>query len=376
MRIVFGAGFWGRRAVIHEHIHGRQVDAVAVTDVLNNPRELLGKAVLPITDFLGIKEKAEIIIAVSDQYKSEVLNKLLLCGFQNVHFSDVKSLEYKEYTGISYDRFLSGWFCDKMGWFIDFDNINCFTEKIQWLKLNDCSKVKRELTDKYRVRSFIESRIGKEYLIPLYGTWECFDDIEWKELPEQFVLKCNNGWGANIIVRDKKQIDLVNTKNMINAWLNMDYGYKYGLELQYKDINPVIIAEEYIEQIDGNLVDYKIHCFDGIPRFIQCIGDRNFSEHTAYQMNYSFDWNELDWIFEDYPKYNHSLEKPNKLMEMYSIAKSLAKGFKYVRVDLYEVNSHIYFGEMTFTPASGVYPYRGTWNNKRDLELGEWLDIH
>lgn len=130
-----------------------------------------------------------------------------------------------------------------------------------------------------------------------------------------------------------------------------------------------------MRELDHSLYDYKIHCFNGRPAFIQCIGDRDLARHAGCQNNFDMEWNKLDWTFEDYPEFPYEVPKPQRLDKMIAYAEKLSAGFAYVRVDLYEIDNRVYFGEMTFTPASGLYPYRGTWTRELDERLGGWLRL-
>ncbi|MBR4328550.1 MAG: glycosyltransferase [Candidatus Riflebacteria bacterium] len=252
-----------------------------------------------------------------------------------------------------YARLLTDLFYIQTGSKLNLANPKTFNEKLQWLKLNDNSDLKTTLSDKYAVRSWISKKIGEQYLIPLLGVWSSFDKICFDNLPKSFVLKCNHGSGFNLIVKDKSKLDLNNTAQLFDKWLKTNYAYLYGLELQYKNIKPKIIAEQYIEQLDGNLLDYKIHCFNGEPKIIQVTGDRDFKTDKAKGCFFDLDWNKIDIptncdLFEKLPR------RPDNIDEIISIAKKLGADFKYVRVDLYDISNRILFGEMTFTPYSGI----------------------
>lgn len=256
--------------------------------------------------------------------------------------------------------------------YLDYDQPLAFTEKIQWIKMFDNNQKKTELADKYAVRAWIIHQIGEQYLIPLIGVWDDFDKIDFSKLPSQFCLKTNHGSAMNLVVKDKEQLNVNEAAVLFNWWLMRPF-WAGSIEPHYRIMPRKIIAEKYIEEMSGGLNDYKIHCFNGKPMFIQCIGDRDLKAHTGHQQNFDIDWNPLDWIFEDYPCFPNTVERPSCLTEMVSIAKKLAHGFTYVRVDLYEISGKVFFGEMTFTPASGFYPYRGTWTSEKDLELGSQL---
>lgn len=236
-----------------------------------------------------------------------------------------------------------------------------FNDKIQWMKLHDNTPIKSICADKYRVREYIEQcGLGdKLHLIPLLGAWDNVDAIDFDSLPDRFVLKQNASSGMNYIVRDKNKLDLEKIKKMLKVWLNTTYGYM-GIEQQYFSCPRLIIAEKYMEEMDGNLHDYKIHCFHGEPRVFEMIGDRNLEDHTAYAAYYDADWNHLDirTKFGKYTDYPQGLERPENLDDILEIARKLSAPFPYVRVDLYNITSKegnkVYFGELTFTPANGA----------------------
>ena len=159
---------------------------------------------------------------------------------------------------------------------LNLDNPQTFNEKIQWMKLYDSTPIKTRLADKYLVRDWVKEKIGEEYLIPLLGVYDKFEDINFDKLPNQFVIKCNHGCGYNIIVKDKSKLDLVDTKAKLDKWMNENFAFKVGLELHYRDIKPKIIIEKFIENKGTNdLYDYKFWCFDGKVKYIQFLSERN-----------------------------------------------------------------------------------------------------
>lgn len=250
-----------------------------------------------------------------------------------------------------------------------------FNEKIQWMMLYESTSIKTRLTDKFLVREFITEKIGTQYLVPLLGVWNNYSEIDFEKLPNRFVLKCNHGSGMNIIVKDKEKIDCDSLCRQFSAWLEINYAYN-NFEMQYEKIEAKIIAEEYIEALDDNLYDYKVHCFNGKPAYIQVIGNRNLKSHTAKQLVYDFGWKQQDWCFGTYPKYEYDLPKPSRLKTLYEISERLCEGFDYVRVDLYIVNDQILFGEMTFTPNAGRYVYNDDFTEDIDIMLGNMIKIH
>lgn len=256
---------------------------------------------------------------------------------------------------------------------IDLDHPKTFNEKIQWLKLYDTTPLKTQLTDKWKVRDWVSDQIGNKYLIPLLGVWDKFEDIDLDKLPNTFILKANHGSGMNVVVLDKYTHDWESTKQKFDLWLAQNFAFTNVLELQYKDIQPKIIAEQYIETKGGDLYDYKIHCFNGVPTYLQIMGERNPETHRAKHAFYSTEWILQPFTYSVHARWETKKEKPDKLDEMIQIANRLCKGFSYVRVDLYKLdNNDIKFGEMTFTPDSGLAQWTppGT-----DEKLGELIKL-
>lgn len=255
---------------------------------------------------------------------------------------------------------------------LDYSHLQTYNEKIQWLKMYESTPLKTQLADKYRVREWISEKIGEQYLIPLLGVWDKFDDIDFDTLPDQFVLKCNHGCGYNYVIKDKKAMDREYARKKFEYWLKRNYAFvSCRLELHYKDIKPCIIAEKYIEQMDGNLFDYKIHVFNGEPKIIQVIGDRDLNHHKAKEIFLTPDWKPAELMYHTYDQYAEPPERPDNMDEMLRIAGILGSEFRYVRVDLYNISGEIKFGEMTFAPKSGF----GKWKGQAGLLVGSWIDI-
>ena len=265
-----------------------------------------------------------------------------------------------------YPRLLKIWYWMKTGENLDLENPRTFNEKIQWIKLYDSTPLKTRLADKYLVREWIREKIGEEYLVPLLGVWNCFDDIDFDSLPDQFALKCNHGSGWNMIVKDKSSFDRNEAKKKFDKWMKTNFAFYAGLELQYNDIRPKIIAEQYLEQIDQNLYDYKISVFHGEPKIIWVIGDRDLEHHKGKKAFFDLNWEVLELMDPSYGNFDVLPQKPVNLDEMLNIAKTLGENFTYVRVDLYNLSGKIVFGEMTFTPASG----KGKWGGKCSIFSG------
>lgn len=280
----------------------------------------------------------------------------------------IKQAVLKLIPKIFYPYLLKRWYKINTGKTLDLKHPKTFNEKIQWLKLYDSTPLKTKLADKYLVRNWVKEKIGEEYLIPLLGVWKKFDDIDFDKLPNQFVLKTNHGSGMNIIVKDKSKFDKKDAKQKFDKWLKINYAFKFGFELHYKNIKPLIIAEKYLENINGETKDYKFLCFDGEPKCIWVDSDR-YSEHkrNVFDLN----WNEQKITFHNYEQAKF-IEKPVNLEKMTELSKILSEGFKHVRVDFYEVNNKVYFGEVTFTSSSGIEKISP---HEFDLELGNLIHL-
>ena len=251
--------------------------------------------------------------------------------------------------------FLSLGFKIRTGKRLDLQNPVSFNEKIQWLKLYDRRPEYSIMVDKYEVKKYVTERIGEKYIIPTIGIFNEFDEIDFKKLPEQFVIKCTHDSGGLVIVKDKERLNIQAAKRKITRCLNVNY-YYLGREWAYKNVKPRIIIEKYIEDpsskySEGGLFDYKIFCFDGIPKIIQVDFNR-FIEHKRNL--YTPDWNYINAQIEYPTDPNFIVEKPAVLDEMLSLASKLSMGIPLVRVDLYCIQNQIYFGELTLYHGSGT----------------------
>lgn len=301
----------------------------------------------------------------------EIIEKLNIDSIVKYHIMKKREKKYEKMSKKERIESLKKWYYKHTGEKLDLENPKGFNQKIQWIKINDFSEKKTILSDKYLVREWIKETIGEKYLVKQYNAWDNIGDIDFNSLPNQFVLKSNHGSAMNIVVKNKKSINYKKTLKKMKYWLKTPYDLS-GLEEQYYAIPRKIIAEEYIEQEDGDLYDYKIHCFNGEPKLIQVIGERNLIKHTGKEAFFNTKWENDASMYRTYGTFLKIPKKPEKLNEMLEISKKLSKGFKYVRVDLYYVKGEIKFGEMTFTPASGI----GHFSDKQhDLQLGEWIKL-
>lgn len=229
-------------------------------------------------------------------------------------------------------------------------------DKLQWLKFNYRSPLQTIVSDKYRVREYVENIIGSGYLIPLIGVWDNFDEIDFKKLPEQFVLKCNHDSGGLAICKNKKDFNKEEARKKIERSLKSNF-FWIGREYQYKNIIPKIICEKFISE-NGNIPeDYKIYCFNGKPdAILVCKGRFSEGSHKAEYYYYDHNWNYLPYNKGDNIENNPGILKPKNLKEMLEIAKKLSKDFIFARIDLYNIDGKIYFGEITLSPNSGFDP--------------------
>lgn len=261
----------------------------------------------------------------------------------------------------------------KMGKWIDWKNPKTFTEKIQWLKLYNHKSEYTTMVDKYAVKDYVSSKIGKKYVIPTIGVWDSVDEIDIDSLPGSFVLKTTHGGGSGgvVVCKDKSKFDLESAKRKLNESLKSDIYINYR-EWPYKNVPRRIIAEKFIEIPEKkDLTDYKIFCFNGEPRYIQVIQDRNTKE--------SIDFFDTEWNHQEFIGLNPNVKsascpiaKPANLSDMLDIARKLSKDVPFVRVDLYQTTEGVYFGELTFFPASGIGTFTPEeWNYK----LGDLIKL-
>lgn len=253
----------------------------------------------------------------------------------------------------------------------DLKDPQTFNEKLQWLKIYNRKPEYTIMVDKYEVKEYVSGIIGKEHIIPTLGVWEHFDDIDFNELPDKFVLKTTHGGGgtAVVICTGKNNFDFKAAKQKLEYSLHEDVFMKWR-EWPYKDVHRRIIAEKYIETVDKNgLVDYKIHCFNGVPRIILVCRNR-FGRKPMDETFFSEKWEKLDLYRPTHD--NPDIDKPVQLHNMLNLARKLSRNIPFVRVDFYAVDNIVYFGEMTFYPASGLSPFHP---NRYDQIFGLWLDI-
>ena len=238
----------------------------------------------------------------------------------------------------------------KMGKKLNLKNPITFNEKLQWLKLHDRNPEYSKMVDKYEAKKWVAARIGDEYIIPTLGVWNSFDEIDFDQLPNKFVLKCTHDSGGLVICKDKNSLDKEKARKKIEISLKRNY-FIVGREYPYKEVKPRIIAEQYMEDITTKeLRDYKIFTFGGIPKALYISSNRQTGKTTADYFDVDFKPLDFTW---GYPHSKVLPSKPKTFDKMLKAAECLAKNTTELRVDFYEVNGKAYFGEMTFFHGSG-----------------------
>lgn len=257
------------------------------------------------------------------------------------------------------------------GEYPDLTNPKTYSEKLIWLMLNHRDERYVQYANKYDVREFVKNSIGEKYLIKCYDIYSNIEDINFDDLPNSFVMKATHASGWNLICQNKNEINKRKTFRVLNYWLKHNY-YNFNREWPYKFMNQQIICEEYIGSENGTPpMDYKIFCFDGVPKLIQL----DIARFKYHQRNvYDIEWNQIkDVEIAHEQDYTIKYEKPKNLEVMLNVASKLSKGFEHVRIDLYNVDGRIYFGEMTFFHGAGVYEY---FRPKEFHQLlGSWLNL-
>lgn len=268
------------------------------------------------------------------------------------------------------DEFLKLKFQINMNQQLDLNNPTSFNEKLQWLKINDRKEVYTNMVDKYYAKEYISNVIGEKYVIPTIGVFDKFDDIDFESLPNQFVIKLTHDSGGIVICKDKKEFDYKKAKKIINKYLKRKYFYLHR-EWPYKNVNPKIIVEKFLDCGEENLQDYKIHCFNGKAKLILVCKDR-FSKNGMTEDFFDNSWHHLDIKRPNHMNSLTEIKKPICLSEMIELAEKISKDIPFLRVDFYEIDSKVYFGEITFYPSAGFGKFIP---NEWDYKLGSWIEL-
>ena len=254
---------------------------------------------------------------------------------------------------------------------LNLKNPQTFNEKLQWLKLYDRKRSYTRMVDKYEAKQYVAERIGEEYIIPTLGVWNSFDEIDFDALPDQFVLKCTHDSGGLVICTDKTKLDLEKARRRITASLNRNYFWA-NREWPYKNVRPRIIAETYMQDTStAELRDYKFFCFNGTAKLLFIATDRQTEgEETKFDF-FDMDFNHID-VRNGHPNADEPPAKPVCFAQMRQLAEKLSAGIPQLRVDFYEVDGKVYFGELTFFHWTGLVPFEP---EQWDYTFGEWIEL-
>lgn len=285
-----------------------------------------------------------------------------------------QALVYERFTNIIPDpAFLRMAYFAFIGKRLNLDNPQTFSEKLQWLKLYNRRPEYTMMVDKYLVRDYIAKTIGEEYLIPLLGVWDDPDEIDFEALPNQFVLKCNHNSGLGMcICKDKSKLDIKKVREELRRGLKQDY-YLTSREWPYKNVPRKIICEQYMEDSSqkDSLTDYKFFCFNGVADCVMVCLDRFSGDTKFYFFDKSWELKRLNIRGKNAPE-GFTIPKPICMDEMFRIAEQLSAGLTFSRIDLYECNGKVYFGEITFFPDSG---FDANLLPETDQYFGEMIDL-
>ena len=294
----------------------------------------------------------------------KIVNKIILhiiWRFQKINF-------FNSWNDEKYLKFI---YKIRIGKQLNLDNPQTFNEKIQWLKLNDKNPEYTKMVDKYEAKKYVSKIIGKEYIIPTIGIYERFEDINFEELPQKFVIKCTHNSGGVEVINDKNNINRKKLEKKFKNLLKQNFFY-IGREYPYKNVKPRIIIEENIqpENEKAQINDYKLMCFDGKVKCSFVCSNRNTASGLCVNF-YDKDWTPMPFE-RHYPKNPIEIPKPNHYSKMVELAEKLSKNIPFVRVDFYIIENKIYFGELTFYPGGGVEEFTpDIWDQK----IGEWINL-
>ncbi len=268
-------------------------------------------------------------------------------------------------------RIAAGIFQEKLGYAPDLEHPRSMNEKIFWMKLNYHDPLVTTCCDKFAVKDYVTEHLGQGFVVPTIASWENPDDIDFDSLPDQFVLKVNWSSGYNIIVKDKSQLDRQEALEKLRHWMQpQQNSYYQTFNWGYKNMKPIVYAETYMEQVDGQLYDYKFYCCNGQVKFLFIATDR----HTGGKLTYTFfdrDFCPLPFTYGGRSQ-AANLEKPQLFEEMIRCAEILSKPFPFVRVDFYETQGKLFVGEMTFYSGGGILPFDPV---EWDYKLGEYIPL-
>ncbi len=264
----------------------------------------------------------------------------------------------------------------RMGKKLDINNPKTFSEKMQWLKLYERKPIYTVMVDKFEVKKYVSNIVGEKYIIPTIGIYDSYNEIDFGKLPNQFVLKCTHDSGGAILCTNKETFNYNLARKKLERALRRNYYYR-SREWPYKDVKPRIIVEEFMKDVNSksmDLIDYKFFCFNGVPKYCQVIQNRRQKETIDF---FDMDWNHQEFVGLNYANCTANCAivpptKPHNFDEMKILAEKLSRNIPFVRIDTYEIQNQVYFGEITFFPAGGLGLFKpDIWNKK----MGDLIDI-
>lgn len=265
------------------------------------------------------------------------------------------------------DLYIQLMFLLKEGGWLNLKHPKTFNEKLNYLKNHYRNPIFTQMVDKYEVKDLVKNMIGGEFIVPCYGVWDKFEDIDFEKLPSTFVLKTTNDSSGTIVCRDKSKLDLDYCRLRLNRSLNLNYYYSFR-EWPYKNVKPKILADQLLDDHTGDVLrDYKFWCFDGKPTYMYL----TVKNDDIYENFYDMDFNVVD-INHRFKRAIPEFEKPECFELMKELASKLSKGIPFVRVDFFQVNGKVYFGEFTFYDWGGMRRFK---TKEQDIELGKLLNI-
>lgn len=297
----------------------------------------------------------------------ELPKKLLNFCFDSKYRYDL--LDKFIYRRLPDELYLYKRFHHELGYRLNLKKPRTFNEKIQWLKLHDRNPKYTQMVDKYEAKKYVADIIGEEYIIPILGVWDRFEDIDFNKFPDRFVLKTTHDSGTVVICKDKKVFDVETTRRFINKSLKSNYYYNLR-EWPYKDVKPRIIAEKYMEDESNGLSDYKFYCFNGEPKLLLIATDRHSKEGVKMDF-FDMNFNQIK-LERGHPSSMKKIEPPKNFERMKEFSMRLSKNIPFLRCDFYETDGKLFFGELTFYPASGFGKFSP---DSFDIKLGDLINL-
>ncbi len=301
-----------------------------------------------------------------------IIKKILGNKLSNaIHARKVYKQKVKDYKFGNRKECVEKFFNDRMPYKIDLESPTTFNEKISWLKVNWFNENAKICADKYRVREYIKKLGYEDLLVELYGAWDSPKKIDEKNLPNSFILKTNNGCGDHYICKDKSKFDKKLAIKTLNKNFKRDYS-PMSLEWTYENMKPMVICEQLLDENGHTPLDYKIVCNNGEVKFLYVCKRYNCVENSKLELTYySKDFVPFD-CKQIYPNISSKIEKPKNYDRMIELAEILSKEFPFVRVDFYNIDGKIYFGEYTFFASGGALPFEP---NEYDKILGDMIEL-